>query len=248
MRTIKELISNVKKRASAARYGIALEKLHSLTAHSGLGDSAFLLYGLVKAAKPEVVVEIGSARGRSTCFIGKALQENGHGKVFAIDPHTRTDWNDDDSTDTYEILLSNVTALGLQDVVEICRSTSDNVATKWKGPIDMLFIDGDHSYEGALHDWQSFVPFVRPFGSVIFHDTLWDLKPDQKYSRPDMGVPRLVDELRVAGYPVITIDRDFGVSLIQPTLKGTPLRHETNPTAKVMQSARPQKAMLGGGS
>jgi hypothetical protein len=39
-----------------------------------------------------------------------------------------------------------------------------------------------------------------------------------------MGVPAFVEELRVAGYPVTTIDRDFGVSIVQPTLNGVPLR------------------------
>jgi ABC-type sugar transport system substrate-binding protein len=39
-----------------------------------------------------------------------------------------------------------------------------------------------------------------------------------------MGVPRFVDELRAAGYPVITIDQNFGVSLVQPRIGGVKLR------------------------
>jgi hypothetical protein len=39
-----------------------------------------------------------------------------------------------------------------------------------------------------------------------------------------MGVPRFVDELRAAGYPAITIDKDFGVTLIQPVIGGAKLR------------------------
>jgi hypothetical protein len=38
-----------------------------------------------------------------------------------------------------------------------------------------------------------------------------------------MGVPRFVDELREQGYPVITLDRDFGVSLVQPVRQGVVL-------------------------
>ena len=91
--------------------------------------------------------------------------------------------------------------------------------------IDMLFIDGDHSYDGVKRDWDLFMPHVAPFGLVVFHDTLWDLHPDSPYSRADMGVPAFVEELRLAGYPVTTLNRDFGVSIVQPTPNGIPLRN-----------------------
>lgn len=74
---------------------------------SGLGDSAWLLYALVRSTKPEVCVEIGSAQGKSACFIGAALKENGTGKLYAIDPHLRTAWNDEDSLDSCGTMKRN---------------------------------------------------------------------------------------------------------------------------------------------
>ena len=224
IQSVKALARKVRNKIKAAQKGLLSSKLQELTLQSGLGDSAYLLYGFVRAAKPKVVVEIGSARGRSTCFMGLALKENGAGNLYAIDPHTKTAWNDADSVDTYDILKSNITALELTGIVEILKSTSNEIANTWNLSIDILFIDGDHSYEGAKRDWDLFSPFVRPFGSVVFHDTLWDLNPDPRYARPDMGVPRLVDELREQGYPVITLDQNFGVSVIQPVRHGVSLR------------------------
>jgi predicted O-methyltransferase YrrM len=224
MPSIKSLARKLRNNLRSAQKGLLASRLQQLTEQSGLGDSAYLLYALVKSSKPAVVVEIGSARGRSTCFMAMALKENGFGKLYAIDPHTQTDWNDADSVDTFEILKSNVTSLGLDSFVEIRRNTSVEVAIGWESSVDILFIDGDHSYEGAKRDWELFSPFVKPFGSVVFHDTLWDLKPDPQYARPDMGVPRLVDELREQGYPVITLDQDFGVSVVQPIRNGVRLR------------------------
>jgi predicted O-methyltransferase YrrM len=190
---------------------------------SGLGESAWLLYGLARSIRPRVCVEIGSAQGKSACYLGTALRENGFGKLYAIDPHTATDWNDEGSIDTYNIMKDNIRKFGLDDSIEIIRETSDEAAKRWDRPIDLLFIDGDHSYEGVRRDWETFSRFLTEFGVTVFHDTMWDIAPDPRWYRPKMGVPRLVDELRKEGYPVITINRDFGVSLVQGAKAGVPL-------------------------
>ena len=191
---------------------------------SGLGDSAWLLYGLARSIKPQGCVEIGSARGKSACTVGLALRRNGGGKLYAIDPHASTNWNDSASVDSFGIITEHLRKAGVAEYVEIVRQTSTEAAAGWERPIDLIFIDGDHSYEGVKADWDRFTPHVREFGVVVFHDTIWDLRPDPKLSRSDMGVPRFVDELRAAGYPVITIDQNFGVSLVQPRLGGVKLR------------------------
>ena len=226
MEGIKQPVRRLRENLRRIRDGVAIATLEAINFESGLGDSAYLLYGLVKSIKPQVVVEIGSARGRSACFMGMALKENGFGKLFAIDPHTKTDWNDNNSVDTHEVLRDNLKKLHLESIVEVLRETSDLVASRWTLPIDLIFIDGDHSYEGVKRDWTLFMPFVQTFGGVVFHDTLWSLDPTPEYARPDMGVPRFVEELRVAGYPVITINRNFGVSLVQPVKNGIALEHD----------------------
>jgi predicted O-methyltransferase YrrM len=195
--------------------------------HSGLGQGAWLLHGLVMSMKASVCVEIGSARGCSACYIGLALRQLKRGKLFAIDPHTTTDWNDSSSVDTYAVMRRNLRAFGVERYVEVIRKYSGEVAKDWKEPIDLLFIDGDHSYEGVKGDWQLFFPHVRRFGAVVFHDTIWDVK--RGFDRPQpvtgrrMGVPRFVEELRRDGYPVITIDQHCGISLVQPAQGGVQL-------------------------
>lgn len=190
---------------------------------SGLGDAGWLLYGLCRSMKPAVCVEIGSARGQSACFVGMALKEIGAGQLYAIDPHTRTDWNDNGSVDTYEVMRANLERLKLLEFVQIVRKTSRDALADWSKPIDLIFIDGDHSYEGVRADWEGFKPFVTPFGLVVFHDTIWNLKPDARWHRSDMGVPRFIEDLRRNGYQVLTIDRGCGVSIVQPTVGGNPL-------------------------
>jgi predicted O-methyltransferase YrrM len=223
---MKDILKRIHKKARKKIPGIA-PSLDEIDFHSGLGDSAYILYGLARALKPNVAVEIGSARGKSACYVGTALKQNGGGRLFAIDPHTRTDWNDEDSVDTLQEMRGNIRKFGIEKQVEIIRDVSERAAMRWMLPIDMLFIDGDHSYEGVKRDWELFSPHIVPFGVVVFHDTMWDLAPDSPYSRSDMGVPAFVEELRLAGYPVMTLNRDFGVSLVQTTPNGIPLKkHE----------------------
>jgi predicted O-methyltransferase YrrM len=45
-------------------------------------------------------------------------------------------------------------------------------AESWDRPIDMLFIDGDHSVDASRADWEAWTPWVRPGGVVAVHDAL----------------------------------------------------------------------------
>ena len=198
-------------------------QIDRLDFRSGLGDSAWLLYGLSRSLKPAVAVEIGSARGKSACYVGIALKENGKGHLYAIDPHTSTNWNDTESVETYETMRKHLALLNLTDVVTIVRHHSGRAVHQVAKPIDLLFIDGDHSYDGVKADWRSFTPYMSRFGIVVFHDTIWDLNPGGKLHRGDMGVPQFVEELRRDGFPILTIDRDYGVSLVQPAVGGIAL-------------------------
>ncbi len=192
---------------------------------TGLGQSAWLLHGLVRSLRPDVVLETGSARGWSACHIGLALRENVRGKLYAIDPHAETEWNDSGGVEaSLPFFNRHIAAMGLTDYVEVVRADSRAAARRWTRPIDLIFIDGDHSYEGVRADWDLFSPFLTPSGVVVFHDSTWEIhRHDDPRYRGEMGVPRFVDELRRAGYPVITIDRDCGLSLVQRPLHGMQL-------------------------
>ena len=63
------------------------------------------------------------------------------------------------------------------------------------GPVDLLFIDGDHSLTGVTSDYEMYRRFVRPGGFIVFHDildtpdvrsfggevkTFWDALPEPK--------------------------------------------------------------------
>src|SRR6266550_1401987 len=50
------------------------------------------------------------------------------------------------------------------------QATVDRLAGLLNRPVDMLFIDGDHTYDGVKADYEMYSPLVRPGGLIGFHD------------------------------------------------------------------------------
>lgn len=57
-------------------------------------------------------------------------------------------------------------------------------------PIDVLFIDGDHSYEGVKKDFELYEPLVAKGGLIIFHDIC------KHATAPECQVDRFWNEIK----------------------------------------------------
>jgi predicted O-methyltransferase YrrM len=78
---------------------------------------------------------------------------------------------------------------------QICGD-SKQVGREWKrGPVDMVFIDGDHSYEGCAGDIVNWLPHVKAGGILALHDYK---KPEA--DKPHPGVDQSVGDLLVGRY------------------------------------------------
>jgi predicted O-methyltransferase YrrM len=63
--------------------------------------------------------------------------------------------------------------------LELVRNDSHDPATLdqvkdvlGKTPVDFLFIDGDHTYEGVKQDFEMYSPLVKDGGLIVLHDIL----------------------------------------------------------------------------
>ena len=133
--------------------------------------------GLLAACVPArgAIVEIGSFKGRSTVMLAKVASHYGLGPIVAIDPHNSPillGSPSEPQTSSYQDFLNNVRAAGVSKEVEAHAAYSKEVANSWNRPIRLLWIDGDHSYEGAKKDLDGFFPHLVPRGVVAFHDAL----------------------------------------------------------------------------
>lgn len=143
--------------------------------HLGEHEARFL--GILAACAPAsgAIVEIGSFKGRSTVMLAKVASRYGLGPVIAIDPHNSPillDHQRDRKASSYPAFLESIHAAGVSDHVEPRTAYAADVARSWNSPIRVLWIDGDHSYEGAKGDLEGFLPHLMPNGVVAFHDAL----------------------------------------------------------------------------
>lgn len=153
----------------------AWEATRKVPGHLSEKEARFL--GLLAACVPAkgAIVEIGSFKGRSTVMLSKVASQYSFGSVIAIDPHNSPilfDHKSSPGASSYQDFLNNVHGAGVSAHVEPHAAYSKEVANSWSRPIRILWIDGDHSYEGAKSDLDGFLPHLVPEGVVAFHDAL----------------------------------------------------------------------------
>ena len=145
----------------------------------------WLLYHLVREAKPKVAVEIGIYGGRSIVPMAQALKDNGQGTVIGIEswrPSTATHYVTGIANDfwwqyvDYQKLKSTffdfICFHKLTRHVSIME-TSSTSAYHSIDSIDFLHIDGNHSSFGAAHDVVNYFSKLKPGGIVVFDDINW---------------------------------------------------------------------------
>lgn len=102
-----------------------------------------------------VIVDVGTAEGGSAFVL--ALASAPTVKVFTIDPQKN------------EKFLAKRKELDLEDRLIFINKTSAEAINDILFPIDLLFVDGVHSYEGVMNDFTVFGGLVTD-GIVMFHD------------------------------------------------------------------------------
>jgi len=116
-------------------------------------------------------LEIGSYLGASACFISAALDKNS--KLICIDT-----WQNDAMSEgmrNTSLEFDENTKIFKEKIIKI-RGYSTEVVDKVANitsTIHLLFIDGDHSYEGCKADWDLYKRFLVSGSCVVFHDIGW---------------------------------------------------------------------------
>jgi predicted O-methyltransferase YrrM len=192
-----------------------------------------LFYSFTRVLRPRHVVVIGAKAGFSPIMFGKALKDNegyGIGKIDCeeteliekeqkpflhfIDPsysihrgdqghwYGLGNWDDE----------SKVKALwekfGVQDFVTHYKMRSDEyLALNLENKIDLLYVDGDHSYEGVTHDLTQFHDRLSDDAMVMAHDVDPGLEEGGGHRAYKDLAKELYEKVRIPIYPGLAIMR-----------------------------------------
>jgi predicted O-methyltransferase YrrM len=144
-------------------------------------------------------VEIGAAYGGSTALMLTSAAPDV--EVVSIDPFVPDSMNGF-RAGRDRCIRNVVRAVGrLSDPSATTRWTLKPVeslvaAGSWSAAVDFLYIDGDHRYESVRADFEAWLRYLQPGGTLVIHDSRRiEGAPEEHFARGWPGPTRLAREL-----------------------------------------------------
>jgi O-antigen biosynthesis protein len=185
---------------------MCLQAPERLTRDSAWKQHIPFAMNLVEAIAPSVVVELGTHMGDSYCAMCQAVSIAGlDTRCYAVDT-----WRGDPHSGGYgPEVLAGLRAHhdprygGFSRLVQ--STFSEALAQFGDGSIDLLHIDGFHTYNAVQQDLEGWLPKMSPAGVVLLHDT--------NVRERDFGVWRLWAEVRER-YPHFEFVHGHGLGVL----------------------------------
>ncbi|NJL07360.1 MAG: hypothetical protein HC900_03185 [Methylacidiphilales bacterium] len=175
-------------------------------AHSAWVEHIPFAFWLVEAHRPSVLVELGSHWGVSYFAFCQAVERLGlDTRCYAVDT-----WQGDDHAGLYgEEVYKQVRAHNealYSGFSRLVRSRFDEALAHFSdGTIDLLHIDGLHTFDAVAHDFETWRPKLSTRAVVVFHDT--------NVRERGFGVYKLFERLR-SEYPTFEFVHGHGLGAV----------------------------------
>lgn len=158
-------------------------------------ERGILIYHLIKKYRLTSMLEIGFGRGYSTFCAAKAFADIGvNGKIVTIDPKF-------DFQLLNQIKSNKVFPASWFECINFVQGTSVEALPGLQNEkFDLVYIDGDHSYEGTKFDWEHTKDLYNKF--LLFDDY-------HEKTKNDAGIQcqKLIDEIEDSSKELIIMDR-----------------------------------------
>ena len=163
---------------------------------------------LIQSKQPKLLVELGTHGGSSYFAFCQAIAEHPlHTRCFAVDT-----WGGDEHAGHYEsnifekVRLHNETHYSAFST--LLKKTFDEALKDIEDQsVDLLHIDGLHTYEAVKHDFETWLPKLAPGAVVLFHDTA--------VKEGGFGVWRFWEEIK-ARFPLhFEMSHSYGLGVLQ---------------------------------
>jgi hypothetical protein len=163
---------------------------------------------LIVATQPSLIVELGTHWGEAYFTFCQTVEEHGLSCLcYAVDH-----WLGDEHAGRYgEEVFEDVSSYNeryYRQFSYLLRTTfNDAVSQFGDDSIDLLHIDGLHTYEVVCHDFRTWLPKVRRGGIVLLHD----ICPRHQ----DFGVWRLWDEIKAEFPSIFEFHHSWGLGVVR---------------------------------
>nr|BCN22386.1 putative monosaccharide biosynthesis protein [Vibrio mimicus] len=172
------------------------------------GGHREIAYYLVSEVKPKSIVELGTHWGVSLFSFLQAIKDNClDTKVHAIDT-----WEGESHAGIYgeEVFnfIKNSKKKYFNDIeCSLIRKFFDDAVQLFDdNSVDIIHIDGLHTYEATKNDYYNWLPKLSSNGIIIFHDIAANV---------DYGSRLFWDEIK-GSYPYFESDHSWGIGILFP--------------------------------
>lgn len=126
---------------------------------------------LIHQEKPQIVVETGLETGFGAEFILKALDDNGSGHLYSIDPVQHRRFSED--------------PIKHPRFTFIQKRSQDALPTLFKdvGLFDLFIHDSDHSFDCQTIEYEHAWTMVRSGGIIASDDVYWEIPPHHAWEQ-----------------------------------------------------------------
>lgn len=129
----------------------------------------------------QAIVELGSYRGKSTCYLATGSSIGYRAPVFAVDAWSEavSTWRnrvmDRLPSPEFEDFQTQVALAGMAEMVTPIQSDTVKASAQWgtvggNRTIGLLYIDGDHHHEAVMADFRAWRPFLADDALIVFDD------------------------------------------------------------------------------
>lgn len=164
-------------------------------------------YDIVEALRPNKVVELGAYNGLSYFVFCQSMIENDiDGLCYAVDT-----WSGDEHTGAYDDSIFEDVRRHAREhyrgITYLMRMLFNEALLHFDdASVDLLHIDGLHTYEAVQEDFSNWYPKVRPGGIILFHD----IEARQR----DYGAWKFWAELETQ-YDTFAFQHGFGLGVLR---------------------------------
>lgn len=168
-------------------------------------------YWLMGEVQPGVLVELGTHAGNSYFSFCQAVRDESlTSRCYAVDT-----WKGDEQAGSYEDrvydMVNRHNESQYKNFSTLYRMTFDEALGRFQDrSVDLLHIDGLHTYEAVRHDFETWLPKLAPGAIVLFHDIgvygqdfgvwkLWAKLKKQYPRRLEFGHSAGLGVLQIAG-------------------------------------------------